>query len=82
MLGRLRPMAQAQAICVVGCGPVPQPIRILRSKGHNATGVEPVPSFVQRAHEYLSDDRAVMIGAAAWLLSTTSATSFRDTSLV
>jgi ubiquinone/menaquinone biosynthesis C-methylase UbiE len=64
LLGRLRPMSQGQAICVVGCGPVPQPIRILRSKGYRATGIEPVPSFVQRAHEYLSDDGAVMIGAA------------------
>ena len=41
LLGRLIILDGRQSVCVVGCGPVPQPIRILRDKGYD------VASFVQ-----------------------------------
>jgi len=64
LLGRLIDLAGKQTICVIGCGPVPQPIRILRSMGYSVTGVEPVPLFVKAAGEYLNDSAAVVQGAA------------------
>lgn len=64
LLGRLITLDGQQTICVIGCGPVPQPIRILRGKGYTVTGVEPVPLFVQAAGEYLGDPEAVVQGAA------------------
>jgi ubiquinone/menaquinone biosynthesis C-methylase UbiE len=64
LLNRLKPMAGGQSVCVVGCGPVPQPVRILQAKGHRAVGVEPVRSFVERAQEYLGDGGSVLLGAA------------------
>jgi len=64
LLGRLIDLAGKQTICVIGCGPVPQPIRILRSMGYSVTGVEPVPLFVKAAGEYLNDPAAVVQGAA------------------
>jgi len=63
-LGRLITLDGNQTICVIGCGPVPQPIRIMRDKGYTVTGVEPVPLFVKAAGEYLEDDGVVMQGAA------------------
>ena len=63
-LGRLITLDGTQTICVIGCGPVPQPIRIMRDKGYTVTGVEPVPMFVQAAGEYLGDPNVVLQGAA------------------
>ena len=63
-LSRLVLLDGRQAICVIGCGPVPQPIRILREKGYQVTGVEPVPMFVQAAGEYLGAPDVVRQGAA------------------
>ena len=63
-LGRLITLDGNQTICVIGCGPVPQPIRIMREKGYTVTGVEPVPLFVKAAGEYLDDDSVVIQGAA------------------
>ena len=64
LLGRLVPLDGPQTMCVIGCGPVPQPIRILRRMGYTVTGVEPVPLFVKAAGEYLEDSSAVLQGAA------------------
>ena len=64
LLGRLVPLDGPQTMCVIGCGPVPQPIRILRRMGYTVTGVEPVPLFVKAAGEYLEDSSAVVQGAA------------------
>lgn len=64
MLGRLIPLDGRQNVCVIGCGPIPQPIRILRDKGYTVCGVEPVPSFVEAAGEYLGDASLVVRGAA------------------
>ena len=64
LLGRLITLDGHQTVCVIGCGPVPQPIRILRGMGYTVTGVEPVPLFVQAAGEYLGDANAVLQGAA------------------
>ena len=40
-------------LAFIGCGPVPQPVRLLSERGYRATGIEPVPSFVTRANTYL-----------------------------
>ena len=64
LLGRLITLDGPQTMCVIGCGPVPQPIRILRRMGYTVTGVEPVPLFVKAAGEYLDDPSAVVQGAA------------------
>lgn len=64
LLGRLITLDGRQTVCVIGCGPVPQPIRILRDMGYTVTGIEPVPLFVQAAGEYLGDPTAVLQGAA------------------
>lgn len=63
-LGRLIPLDSNQKVCVLGCGPVPQPVRILRAKGFDAIGVEPVPLFVKAANEYVGAPDAVIQGAA------------------
>jgi SAM-dependent methyltransferase len=51
-------------VLVVGCGPWPVTIEILRQNGLRAMGVEPVPAFVESACEYLRDEGAVAQGAA------------------
>jgi len=64
VLGRLITLDGHQTVCVIGCGPVPQPIRIFRDKGYTVAGVEPVPLFVKAANEYLGADGIVLQGAA------------------
>ncbi len=64
ILGRLITLDGHQAVCVIGCGPVPQPIRVLRDKGYTVTGVEPVPLFVKAANDYLGAGQIVVQGAA------------------
>src|SRR5439155_15903206 len=49
---------------VVGCGPRPEPRRVLRKMGYNVIGVEPVAKFVVAAQQYLGDEAAVMRGRA------------------
>jgi SAM-dependent methyltransferase len=49
---------------VVGCGPRPEPLRILRERGFNAAGVEPVRDFAQAARRHLQDEAAVLEGSA------------------
>jgi SAM-dependent methyltransferase len=52
---------------VVGCGPWPATVEILRRLGYDATGVEPVPDFVASARGYLDDADVVIEGAAEQL---------------
>ena len=52
-LGRLVNLDSANNILVLGCGPRPQPLKILLEMGYNAHGVEPDTLFVQAAQEYL-----------------------------
>ena len=66
-LERLIDLGTARNMLVVGCGPRPEPMRILRAKGFDVAGVEPVPVFVETAQRYLGDDDAVRVGRAEQL---------------
>jgi 2-polyprenyl-6-hydroxyphenyl methylase/3-demethylubiquinone-9 3-methyltransferase len=61
---RLTGVPDGARIAVVGCGPVPQPVRVLRERGYEAVGIEPVRSFVERANRYLGGQDLVLTGAA------------------
>jgi SAM-dependent methyltransferase len=63
-LRRLTPLPEGAHIAVVGCGPAPQPVRILLDRGFRVTGIEPVGSFVERANAYLGGQPVVKVGAA------------------
>ena len=63
-LARLVKMESDCRILVLGCGPYPEPIKILAEKGFSTTGVEPVDSFVDTAKEYLGSQAVVLQGAA------------------
>lgn len=64
LLNRLVDLSAPKNVLVLGCGPRPEIIKILREKNYNAVGVEPVPSFVRSAMEYLSSPDLVLSGAA------------------
>jgi len=51
-------------VLVVGSGPRPQLINTLAARGHQVVGVEPVPSFVAAANEYLAGGNEVRAGTA------------------
>jgi len=51
-------------LLVVGCGPRPEAVRVLRELGFNVVGVEPVPNFVTAARMHLQDESAVVQGSA------------------
>lgn len=61
---RLSGVPDGARMAIIGCGPVPQPVRILRQRGFEAVGIEPVASFVERANRYLGVDGLVLTGAA------------------
>lgn len=63
-LNRLIGRLDSPTACVLGCGPVPQTLRILKGKGWRVTGVEPIEGFVQRANEYIGGGDAVVVGTA------------------
>jgi 2-polyprenyl-6-hydroxyphenyl methylase/3-demethylubiquinone-9 3-methyltransferase len=63
-LGRLVDLGGRKNAVVIGCGPRPQTVRFLAEKGFNVVGVEPVPSFVRSACEYLGSTDQVIEGAA------------------
>jgi SAM-dependent methyltransferase len=63
-LDRLIDIRRQRRFLVVGCGPQPEPIRILREMGFDVVGVEPVPQFVAAAREHLGDESAVLDGRA------------------
>ncbi len=63
-LSRLVDLDRRLDVTVIGCGPLPQTVRFLRDKGHAVVGVEPVPSFVASANQYLDAADMVLRGAA------------------
>ena len=63
-LERLIELSVNSNIVVIGCGPRPQIIKLLMEKYTNVVGVEPIPSFVNAALEYLNVPNAVLRGAA------------------
>jgi SAM-dependent methyltransferase len=63
-LDHLIDIGQRRNFVVVGCGPRPEPIRVLREMGFNVVGVEPVQKFVVAARRYLGDEGAVLGGRA------------------
>jgi SAM-dependent methyltransferase len=63
-LDRLIDIGQARKLLVVGCGPQPETMRLLREMGFAVCGVEPVPKFVAAARKFLGDDDAVLQGFA------------------
>jgi SAM-dependent methyltransferase len=63
-LNRLIDLETRKRMLLVGCGPRPEEIRILRERGFDVTGIEPVPRFVAAARRYLDDEDAVIVGRA------------------
>lgn len=63
-LGRLKNMSESNKVLVLGCGPYPEPMKILHNKGHSVVGVEPVPSFVETATNYMDGKAEVVQGTA------------------
>jgi ubiquinone/menaquinone biosynthesis C-methylase UbiE len=63
-LDRLIDLRPGRNILVVGCGPQPEPMRVLREIGFNVVGVEPDPQFVAAARRHLGDEGAVLDGSA------------------
>lgn len=51
-------------IAIVGCGPRPEPLRILRDRGFEVLGVEPVADFRDAARRHLGEETAVLEGSA------------------
>jgi SAM-dependent methyltransferase len=64
LLDSLIDIRRRRNLLIVGCGPRPEPMRVLREMGFNVSGVEPVPKFVVAARRYLGDDDAVLDGSA------------------
>ena len=63
-LDQLIDLEQRKRILIVGCGPRPEPLRLLRERGFEALGVEPVGDFVDAARRHLNGDAAVLEGSA------------------
>jgi len=63
-LDRLIDIRAARSVLLVGCGPRPEAMRILREMGLSVVGVEPVRNFVVAARRYLNDEGAVVEGRA------------------
>jgi len=51
-------------IAIVGCGPRPEPLRILRERGFEVLGVEAVTDFLDAARRHLGEETAVLEGSA------------------
>lgn len=62
-LNRLLGAGRVSNFAVVGCGPKPHTIQVLRELGKPVIGIEPVPSFVTSANEFLGAN-LVQVGAA------------------
>jgi SAM-dependent methyltransferase len=63
-LDRLIDVSKLRTILVVGCGPEPETVRLLVERGYDAVGLEPVPSLVRAAKEYLSFPERIIEAAA------------------
>jgi SAM-dependent methyltransferase len=70
-LDRLIDIEHRQRFLIVGCGPRPEPMRVLRERGFDVVGVEPVPQFLAAARRYLMNDTGVVDGRAEELPSET-----------
>lgn len=66
-VGRLIDLERQKNILVLGCGPKPHTGHILTERGFNVVNVEPVPSFVESAREYLGFNQMVLQGAAEYI---------------
>ena len=66
-LDRLIDTRDRKRFVIVGCGPRPEPLRILGDLGFDVVGVEPVPKFVAAAQTFLGDVGAVLEGSAEHL---------------
>ena len=62
--GRLVNLGSHPDVLVLGCGPKPAPMRVLLERGCNVVGVEPVPSFVRTAADFLGAPDRVIGGRA------------------
>ena len=67
LIGRLIPLRPDASMCVVGCGPVPYTLKVLRDRGFRAVGIEPIPGFVEKAREFLGAEDSVYQAAAECL---------------
>jgi ubiquinone/menaquinone biosynthesis C-methylase UbiE len=63
-LDRLIDIRTARTFLVVGCGPQPDAIRVLRDMGYDVVGVEPVHQTLEAARRHLQDEGAVVEGCA------------------
>jgi ubiquinone/menaquinone biosynthesis C-methylase UbiE len=61
---RLVDLGEGASVLVVGCGPQPTTVSVLLEQGFKAIGVEPVPSLVATAREYLGGAGDVRLGTA------------------
>src|SRR5436853_380709 len=63
-LDRLIDVGKRRNVLVVGCGPTPTQMRILRDMGFSVVGVEPAPAYVAAARRHLGDESSVLSGRA------------------
>ena len=63
-LNRLVDLDGRKRLLIVGCGPKPLAVRMLLDKGHDVVGVEPVPSFVRCAREFVGSPESIVQGTA------------------
>lgn len=62
-LNRLVDLDGRRRLLIVGCGPKPLAVKMLLDKGHDVLGVEPVPSFVRCAREFVGSPESIVQGA-------------------
>lgn len=63
-LSRVRDLEPPCSVLVIGCGPHPAALRVLRDIGHHAVGIDVSPSFVEAARAYLPQPEWVRAGDA------------------
>lgn len=63
-LARLIDLERRRRFLLVGCGPEPTSMSILRDAGFEVVGVDPVAAVLGAARAYLRDDEAVLAGSA------------------
>lgn len=63
-LERLIDLSRRRRVLVIGCGPEPEPMKVLQSAGFDVIGLEPVPAFVDSARMYLRNSESVIEGSA------------------
>ncbi len=71
-LDRIADLEAPKDVVVVGCGPRPQAVKVLRELNHRVLGVEPVITFVAAAQEYVGQPELVLKGWAEALPLETS----------